>query len=96
MRTLYDFGNKQRMHTQMIGNTSTKEIFLAREFDNSRSLLVGLSFSSIASFIIAYFLFKALVFSYGFLFLFIALALEYVSYMFYKRKSKYERLIIGY
>jgi len=38
--TLFDFGKRQRMHTQLTGNTSGHEMFLVDEY-NSRKKVSG-------------------------------------------------------
>lgn len=55
MNNLFNFGNKQRLHTQLIGNTTGKELFKVNEYNERKKRTGVLSVSLIILFTIFYF-----------------------------------------
>jgi len=40
--TIFDFGKRQRMHTQLIGNTSGHEMFLVDEYNTKKKISISI------------------------------------------------------
>jgi len=55
---IFDFGRKQRLHTQMVGNTSGREMFKVDEYNSVKKLTYGIGFIMGIIFTIFYFFFN--------------------------------------
>jgi hypothetical protein len=55
---IFNFGNKQRLHTQLYGNTTGREMFKVEEYNKLKATTIGLSLVLFAFFTIFYFLWK--------------------------------------
>ena len=52
---IFDFGKKQRLHTQLYGNTTGSEMFKVDEYNNRKKVMGILSFIEITLFTIFFF-----------------------------------------
>jgi glucan phosphoethanolaminetransferase (alkaline phosphatase superfamily) len=52
---IFDFGRKQRLHTQLVGNTSGREMFKVDEYNSVKRLTFLLGFVMVVIFTIFYF-----------------------------------------
>jgi hypothetical protein len=52
---LFDFGHKQRLHTQLVGNTTGREMFKVSEYNNVKKSLFGIGFFIFCFFTLFYF-----------------------------------------
>ena len=41
--SIFNFGNRQRMHTQLVGNTSGREMFKVDEYNERKKTSIGLT-----------------------------------------------------
>lgn len=41
---IFNFGNKQRLHTQLVGNTTGREMFRVDEYNQRKKTSIGLGF----------------------------------------------------
>jgi len=52
---IFDFGRKQRLHTQIYGQTSGKELFKIDEYNKSKKITIALITYLVFSFTLLYF-----------------------------------------
>ena len=53
--SIFDFGKKQRLHTQLVGNTSGSEMFKIEEYQKTKKILFGIGIADFMSFAIFFF-----------------------------------------
>jgi hypothetical protein len=55
---IFDFGKKQRLHTQLYGNTTGKEMFKVNEYNSRKKATIGISIMEVLFLTILYFYFS--------------------------------------
>lgn len=55
---IFDFGNKQRLHTQLLGNTTGREMFKVNEYNAVKKSLFGIGIFIFGFFAVFWFCWK--------------------------------------
>lgn len=97
MSNLFNFGNKQRLHAQMIGNTSGREMFVINEYNERKSQIRGLILAFIINLIVIFLLFYFDNFKFGFLLCLPLIGIVIASYFLLQSKRRlYEKVLEKY
>jgi hypothetical protein len=72
--TIFDFGKRQRMHTQLVGHTSGHEMFLVDEYNTKKKISTAIISYNIFLLTLMYFAFDFIKTKTGIFFVLIGLA----------------------
>jgi len=85
---IFNFGRKQKLHTQMYGRTTGKEMFKVDEYNKSKQILAGLGFMIFWIFVCFYFGYNSIPIKLrGFLFIVIFICLVW-GYIIIKNQKR--------
>lgn len=85
---IFDFGKKQRLHTQLIGNTSGKEMFKVDEYNQQNKKIGGVVVFDFIIFTILYFYGGLIPIKFLIFMIILTMGLNYFGYSAYKNKQE--------
>lgn len=84
----FNFGHRQRMHTQLYGQTSGKELFKVDEYNTRKAVTVYSLTMCIFIFLIEYFFITKIPFKFNFLLILAFIGFSYLGYINFKQQKR--------
>ena len=86
--SLFNFGNRQRLHVQLMGNTTGKEMFKVDEYNKIKKISLILGFLVFWIFVCFYFGYKSIPIKLkGFLFIVIFICISWIYFNMKNQKN---------